>query len=207
MPAASSPAKNCSGRAMPQKAMTGPDDLRDFHAAVETPDRAGPAPCAKFGFEIGIVCRDGEDVCPAGRLQCLAQIAGGQQVIVPVLATDEQNVDIAVELAMLKAVVEDVYERSFVLARVGFGEHPGIVALGGDIDRHAGLARDQQRLVAELVRRAVEVDAEWNRGAAAIAARKHVDLESCDRKQARKRDGERCLAEPPVERLPMLITG
>ncbi len=188
-PSASSPAKNCSGRAMPQKATTGPGTLGismrrrrrqigPFHPHV-----------AEFGFEIGIVCRDGEDVCPQRCIQCFAQVAGWEKMVVPIFATDEKNVDVAVELTVLETVIEDVYERSFVLACVRFGEYSGIVALGGNVDGHASLARDQQRLVAELVRRTVEVNAEWNRGAATIAARKNIDVESALGKESCQCDG------------------
>ena len=39
-------------------------------------------------------------------MQWLAQIAGGKQMIVQIAAAEEQDVDVAGELAMLKAVVE-----------------------------------------------------------------------------------------------------
>ena len=83
-------------------------DVRGFHAALQSPDWAGPAPDAEFRFEIDIVCRDGEDICPLRRMQCLTQVACREQLIVPIGAADEKNVDVAMELPMLETVIEDV---------------------------------------------------------------------------------------------------
>ena len=86
-------------------------DLRNFHAASQAPDRTGPTPGAEFGFECGIVCRDGEGVCPLRRLQSFAKISGWEEMIAPIFSVDQKDVDVAVELAVLKAVVENVNPR------------------------------------------------------------------------------------------------
>ncbi len=56
----------------------------------------------------GFVLRDCDHLCPLDRAQRLAQIAGREQPVVNVAAAEEENVEIAVKLAMLKAIVEQV---------------------------------------------------------------------------------------------------
>ena len=51
-------------------------DLRDLHVALQSPNWSGPAPVAKFLFEIAIICRDSENVCPFRRMQRLTQVPG-----------------------------------------------------------------------------------------------------------------------------------
>ena len=61
-------------------------------------------------------------------------------MIVPIFAIDQQNVDVAMELAMLKAVVENVHQRSefALLDRIQLlASMPGMVALRGNVDGHA----------------------------------------------------------------------
>ena len=41
-------------------------------------------------------------------MQCFAQVAGGQQVVGQIAAAEQQNVDVAGELAVLKAIVEQM---------------------------------------------------------------------------------------------------
>jgi len=73
----------------------------------------------------------------------LAEIAGGQQGVLPVLAVEEQNVYVAVKLAVLEAVVEQMDEGPEFLARNAIAaaspsaSNARIVATRGDIDRNA----------------------------------------------------------------------
>ena len=66
---------------------------------------ANPSAQARFNPGRG---RDRDDVGALGGMQRLSQIAGRQQVTVPVFAIEEQDVDVAGELAVLKAVIENV---------------------------------------------------------------------------------------------------
>ena len=150
MPLALRPAKNCSGRAMPQKATTGAGDLRNFHTAAQTPDGAAPTPSAKFGFEGGIIGRNCQDVRAHRCMQSFPEISGGEQGVVPVRAIDDQDVDVAKELPVLEAVVEDVNLGSNLI-RCSFSESSGMVTLGSNVDRHSGFASNQQRLIAVLL--------------------------------------------------------
>jgi hypothetical protein len=61
-----------------------------------------------LGLKIGIFCGDNEDVCTPGCTQSFPEISGGEQVVVPIGAADEKNIDVPVELAMLETVVENV---------------------------------------------------------------------------------------------------
>lgn len=80
----------------------------DLHAAVKTPDGLVEAQGAEGGFEGGVVGRDGDDVGPRGRLQWFAEVAGGEEMVIQVGAAEEEDVEVAVELAVLEAVVEQV---------------------------------------------------------------------------------------------------
>ena len=77
-----------------------------------------PTPAPKVGFEIPIVNGDGEDVGAPGCRQVLTQIAGGQKRIAPIVAIEQQNVDGAEELAVLKAVVQDMGRSDAAFMRV-----------------------------------------------------------------------------------------
>ena len=100
-----------------------PGDLRNFHASAQSPDGTGPTPGAKVGFEISIVGGDSQDARPLGCVQSFTEIAGRKQVVVPIFATDQQNVDIAMKLSMLKSVIEDVnVPNPLVLLRIHFGK-------------------------------------------------------------------------------------
>jgi len=81
---------------------------RNFHLAAEPPDRPLPAPGAQLGFQVLLVCRNGDDAGAADGFERLAQIAGREQPVLPVLAVEEQNLDIPRQLPVLKAVIEQM---------------------------------------------------------------------------------------------------
>ena len=86
--------KNCSGRAMPQKAATGPQPP-DLHLTAQPPDRTLPAPGAQFASPAPVVGGNRDDSWRGGGAQRLAQIAGRQQPVLPVVAVEQQNVHLA----------------------------------------------------------------------------------------------------------------
>jgi hypothetical protein len=47
---------------------------------------------------------------------------------------------------------------------IRLGEKATSIPLGGDIDRDLGLARDEQRLVAEFLRCPAGINQKWKRG-------------------------------------------
>jgi hypothetical protein len=84
-----------------------------------------------------------------GGLKRFAEVAGGQEAVMPVIAIEEEDVDVAMELAMLEAIVKEMDLEAIGLS-FGFGEEAGVIALGSHIDRNAGGAGDQQWLIAEI---------------------------------------------------------
>src|SRR5580704_17180270 len=83
-------------------------DIRQIHMAMDVPNGARPAEGPQVGFEREIVCRDGENMRSPNCIQWFAEVAGGEQSVIPVVAVDEKDVDISKELTMLKSVVQDV---------------------------------------------------------------------------------------------------
>jgi hypothetical protein len=89
-----------------------------LHAAVKTPDRAIPA--LSLGVAINqdgfvqiahgllIVKRDGEDRCAVKCFKRLAEVSSGQKPVFDIGRTEKKNVDVAMKLAMLEAVVEEM---------------------------------------------------------------------------------------------------
>jgi len=71
------------------------------------------------------------------------------------VSVKQQNVDIAIELAMLKPIIQQVNGRSANRRngpeRVGLSEHSGQESLPGHIHRQPRLPRYQQRFVAKLL--------------------------------------------------------
>ena len=88
----------------------GAGDGRNFHAAADAPDGAGEAAGAELGFEAGIFSGDSDDMGAGGGAEGFAQVAGGEQRVPPVFAVEEQDVDVAMELAVLEAVVEKMHQ-------------------------------------------------------------------------------------------------
>jgi hypothetical protein len=103
-------------------------DWGNVHPAVQPPDGAFPTPFAECGLKLrSFVWRgDGNYGGPAGSLARFAQIAGWKQTFTqPVAVIEQQNVHVAVELAVLKAVVENVNGRG-----VGPGDVQWCIGLG-----------------------------------------------------------------------------
>src|SRR6516165_4058684 len=70
----------------------------DLNSPADAPDWPGPAPYTKFVFEGRIFRWNGENACAASGLCRFAKIPRRQQMIVPVFAIDEQDIDVACEL-------------------------------------------------------------------------------------------------------------
>ena len=76
-------------------------DRRNFHLAAQMPDLAGPAPCLQFRFQLEIVGGNRNDRGAANGFARLAEVAGEEKTIMPVVTVEEQNVGVAVKLAVL----------------------------------------------------------------------------------------------------------
>ena len=91
-------------------------DPGHFHAPPQSPDRSLPAPCAEFGFQIGIVGGNRDHAGPSGCPKGFTQVSGGEQAVLPVLAIQQQDVHVAMKLAVLEAVVENMEMPARMLA-------------------------------------------------------------------------------------------
>ena len=98
-----------------------------------------------------------------------AEVTGGDEVIVEVFGGEEEEVEVAVEAAVLEAVVENVDGGGVF----GFGEAACGFAIGGDVDGEAGVGcrrlGEEEGFVAEAGGGAGGVDAFDAVGGAAVA--------------------------------------
>jgi hypothetical protein len=171
----------------------------NFHFAKQTPDGPLPTPGPQFSLQIRIVGWNCNHIGPVNGLNGLAEIAGGQQAVLPIPAVEQQNIHGAVELAMLEAIVEQMDEGAKFFSqecnrrRIRFGEQACVESTGGNIDRNAASC-DEKRFVPEFLRGSREGYSCGELAAAAIAAGEHVDLEAAPRERIGQRDGQRRFA-------------
>ena len=95
---------------------------------------------------------------------------------------------------MLEAVVEQVNALPSTRQRLRLGQRACVVAPESHINRHARLAGDQQRLVAEVFGASAGEDASGQFALAAVAAAEHVHAQAARAERLGQRDGERRLA-------------
>ena len=103
---------------------------------------------------------------------------------------DQHDVEVPRQPAVLESVVEQVSLRPELL----FGKQAGGIAIFADNDGHTQLARDQQRLIAEFLRRTCRIDQRTPFVCAAIAAREHVEGDAALLQQFAQHDEKRRLA-------------
>jgi hypothetical protein len=128
-----------------------------------------------------------------------AEIAGGKHGVLPVPAVEQQNVCVAMKLAMLEAIVEQMDEGTEFLTqkcngcRIPFGQQACIVAPWGYINWDAA-SRDQKRLVAELFRGSGDGDSHGELALAPVSPGEHIHLKAAPRERIGKRNGQRRFA-------------
>ena len=127
---------------------------RNLHAPPQPPHRPLPAPCAEFVFQTAILRRNRQHCRPHGRMQRFAQVSSWKQPIAPVVPVQQQDIDVSVKLAVLESIVQDV-NATPVRRRVHLRQQTAVIPLPRDIHRNAGLPRNEQRLVPELLCRTV----------------------------------------------------
>src|SRR5579864_1735429 len=88
---------------------------------------------------------------------------------------------------MLKAVVEEMQLRS----EFCFSTEACLVAVFSNDDRRLEFARYEQRFIAELLRQARGIDKAHAPGAAPVAARKDIELDSTRLEQLAQQNHER----------------
>ena len=174
---------------------------RNLHLAVKPPDRPLESPGAQGGLKLLSPVRrgNGNHGGPASGRDRLAQVARWQQAVFdPVATVKQQNVHVAMKLAMLKAVVQEMNggqaDRGNAGGRFGLGQQAGSKAPPRHIDRHARLARNQQRLVAKLFGGSIRVNARGALAAASIATGEHVHWQAVLCERPGERNGERRFA-------------
>jgi hypothetical protein len=133
---------------------------------------------------------DGKNVGSMDSAERLTEVAGGQQMIVKIAAIENQNVEVAIKLTMLEAVIEKMKDRNGGSAGRGLGHQACLITLWGDVHRNSGCASDQQRLIAELVCFAVWIDTKRGSAAAPVATREHVNVESTTGERSSQSNGK-----------------
>jgi hypothetical protein len=115
-------------------------------------------------------------------------------MVVPVFTVEQKHIDISGQLAVLKAVVEEVHSRDGIARGIRLCKLTRLEPVRSDINGNSGFAGNQKRLVAELVGRTLRIDAKWKRGASAIAAGEDVYWKSTRCEQPCQGNDKRCLA-------------
>jgi hypothetical protein len=106
--------------------------------------------------------------------QGLAQAAGWEKTVFGILRSEQDDIEIAGQGAVLEAVVEKMK----LWSEFGFGQAARFEATLAYEDGHLQALRDEQRLVAEIARRAGGIDGESAARGSAVAAGKHVEPDS-----------------------------
>src|SRR5579859_704477 len=113
-------------------------------------------------------------VSAAQRARTLAQPAGGQQFTGQVCLRQKDEIKVAMQAAVLKAIIEQMQAG----IELSFRQQPGLVTAGAHHYGDLQLARDQQRLVTELLGGAAGINDGNLRRLAAVTAREHVETDS-----------------------------
>ena len=168
-------------------------ERRDLHRAPQPPDGAMPAAGTEVGFEGGIIRWNGNDRRSFDGRHRFPQVARGKQAILQIGSAHKENVHIAMELAVLEAVVEEM-DTSALRVHLRFRQNAGIVPLGSNPDRHARRARNQQRFVAVLPGRTGRIHPRSRTAAAPVAAGENVNGHSSRGERQGQRNGQRRLS-------------
>src|SRR5271167_4300179 len=104
------------------------------------------------GLQVGVLFAEGEEVCTVQSRERFAETASGEKSFGKIAAVDDDDVRVASELTMLKAVVEKVNRwkmKCRVFAGGVFREKSGVESASSDKDWHIRAAGDEERFVAE----------------------------------------------------------
>ncbi len=172
------------------EAESSPDDPNRLRASFsrESPDYG--LQCKHF------VLTQHEDVGLAHSRERFAQVPGRQQVVFDVLAGEQNDIDVARELAVLEAVVKQIHGDLAVLL-VLFGEQARAITVGSGKDRHAGALRHQHRLVAVKAGIVVGLDALDQLRGALVAPREDPDRVAAPPQNIGQQQHHRGLARSP----------
>src|SRR5438270_29720 len=98
----------------------------------------------------------------------------GKDSILGIVRCNQHNINIPMQTAMLKAVVEQVQLRT----EFAFGVHAGVVTFFTNNYRNLEFACDQERLIAEAGCRSGRINLEHAPGFPSITAGKHVKADA-----------------------------
>src|SRR5579864_2463934 len=101
--------------------------------------------------------------------------------------SEQNDVEVAGQGTMLESVVEEMQLRRGLL----FREKAGLVPIFPDDDRALQATSDQQRFIAEIIRRAVRINREHATRATAISARQNVESNVAGLEQLAQQNHER----------------
>ena len=108
------------------------------------------------------------------RMQRLAQAPSRKQFVGCVLWRYQNNVEVAGQRTVLKAVVQQMKLRSEFL----FSKLSCFIAIFTHNHRHLELARNQKWFVAELLRQSCGIDQPHTLGTSPVPSRQHVELDA-----------------------------
>src|SRR5271155_764548 len=126
---------------------------RQLQRPAHPPYWSCDAELSQSRLKVCILFPQGQKVRSAQRCERLTQTPGGQKFFAKVAAVDDNDVDAAGELTMLRAVVQQMNVCGFsgLGCRSSFREQPGFIAGSTDKDWHSCASRDKQRLIAKAL--------------------------------------------------------
>ncbi len=120
------------------------------------------------------------------------------QSVFRILRSNQNNIEIPRQRAMLKAVIEQMKLRP----EFRLGKKPGFVPVFSHDHRRLQLARHQQRLIAELLRQPCRIDQPHARGLSPVSPRQHIKFDSARLEQLAQQHHKRSLSRSPRRNIP-----
>jgi len=118
---------------------------REAQRAADAPvTRGWRGGSATLRGQIGVFLAQNEDVGAAEGGEGFAEVAGGEEAVAEIVAVEEDNLNVSSKLAVLEAVVEEVYIHT--IAHQTLGEEAGMIAAISN--KYREMAGEQEGLVA-----------------------------------------------------------
>jgi hypothetical protein len=83
-------------------------DGRDFHVPAQAPDLSAPAARSDHCFKFWFIPRNCDDMSATCGTQRFTEAPGREEMVGKVSTVEKKNVEVAVELAVLKTIVEQM---------------------------------------------------------------------------------------------------
>jgi hypothetical protein len=163
----------------------------EVEGALGEPEMRGGVERVDFWGQAGVFVTENDDVSAAEGGEGFAEVAGGEEMVGEVGAQDEDDLNLAGELAVLEAIVEEVDSR--LGGGLLFGEEACVIAAGGDVDVSSG-AGEKEGFVAELDGGASGIDVGGHGVAATVATGEDVGVPAEGGEEGAQREDEGRLA-------------